>query len=119
MECLDELSLGARGQVMGIDMDCPPAASSTIADPPGTSADALQVSFDMPWEALVHLSPAIRCELDPTSSEFISHSWDLLPGVLLHVIPPTSVLRQHVQMLHHLDAELDFAVDFPPALPCS
>ena len=30
----------------------------------------------------------------------------------MHAAPPTSVLRQHIQMPRHLDTELDFVADF-------
>ena len=35
----------------------------------------------------------------------------------LCIAPPTSVLRQHIQILCCLDAELDFAADFCPPSP--
>ena len=59
---------------MGIDMDCPPAVSSTMADPLATSEDMLQALFDALQEVVVHLGPAVRHEQEPTSSEFMSHS---------------------------------------------
>ena len=84
-----------------------------MADPPVTSVDMLpQASFDVLLEALVHLGPTIRHEQDPTLSKLTSHSWDLLPGALLHTMPPTSVLRQCIQMPCHLDTEPEFAADF-------
>ena len=53
MECLDELSLGIRGQTMGEDLDHPPVASFGMVDQVAPSLDA-------PWEAFVHLSPDVR-----------------------------------------------------------
>ena len=53
--------------------------------------EALQTSFDVLQQTLVHLSPAVRQEQDPTLSESVS--WDLLPGVPLYAMPPTSALR--------------------------
>ena len=79
-----------------------------MADPPATSADASCICK----EALVYLGPTTRCEQDPTSSEFISHSWDLPPGVQLHAALPTSALRQCIQMPSYLDTEPDFAANF-------
>ena len=84
MEHLDELSSGIRGQSMGKDMDHPPVASRTIADQVALSSHVPWASFNAPLETLVHLSPVIKQEQDPTSSEFISHSWDLPQGMLLH-----------------------------------
>ena len=62
MECLDELSLGVRGQNMGYDMDSLPVASLTAADHTVPSSDILWALFDMPQETLIHLSPAVRQE---------------------------------------------------------
>ena len=53
--------------------------------------EALQTSFDVLQQTLVHLSLAVRQEQDPTLSESVS--WDLPPGVLLYAMPPTSALR--------------------------
>ena len=117
MERLDELSSGVRGQTTGKDMDHPPVASPTMADQAVPLSDVPRALFDAPWETLVHLSPAIRWEQDPTLSEFISHSQDLLPGVPLCRAPPISALKLRVQMQCHLDAEPDFAVDFCPPSP--
>ena len=100
-------------------MDCPLAVSSAAADPLATSADMLQALFDAPWEAFEHLCPTVRYEQNPTLSEFTSHNWGLLPGVLLCAMLPTSALRQCIQMPCHLDSEPDFAADFYPALLCS
>ena len=80
MERLDELSLGIRGETLGKDKDCPLVASSTTADHMASSTDALQTSFDMPHQTLVHLGPAIMREQDPTLSESVSQ--DLPPGAL-------------------------------------
>ena len=43
----------------------------------------------------------------------MSHSWYLLLGALLRAMLLMSTLRQHVQTLCHLDAELDFVVGLP------
>ena len=51
-----------------------PAVFSTAADPPATSMEMPQASFDMPGETLAHLGPNVKHEQDPTSSEFTSHS---------------------------------------------
>ena len=91
-------------------MGHPPVASPTPADQAASLSDAPQALFAAPWETLVHLSPAISCEQDPTSFETCSRELPL--GVPLHAAPPTSVLRQCIQMLHHLDTELDFVVGF-------
>ena len=95
---------------MGKDMDCPPNFSLATADNMAASLDALQVSFYMPQQTLVHLRPAVRREQDPSLSE--SNSWDIPQGEPLHAVLPTLALRQCIQMLHHLDAELDIAADF-------
>ena len=76
------------------------------------SSDTPRALFDVPREALVYLGPTVRQEQEPTSSEFISNIQDLPLGVLLCTVPPTSALKQHVQMLWCLDTELDFAVNF-------
>ena len=68
--------------------------------------------FDAPREALVYLSPTIKLEEDLTSSEYILHSWELPLGALLRAMLAISALRQCIQMLCYLDAELDFVVDF-------
>ena len=83
-----------------------------MADQVAPLLDVPRVSFDVLWETLVHLGPATRCEQDPTLSKFMSHSWDLPLGLLLHTMLPASVLRQHIQMPCYLDAEPDFVVDF-------
>ena len=97
---------------MSKDMDHLPAISFTMADPPVPSIDAPQASVDVLWEALVYLSPTVRHKQDPTSSEFMSHSGDLLLWALMRTILPTSMLRQCIQMLYHLDSKLDFMADF-------
>ena len=116
MECLDELSLGVRGQTLGKDKDCPPIALPTAADHTASMTNALQTLFDVPRQTLVHLSPAIRWEQDPTSSKSVSR--DLLQGALLHAMLPTSALRYYIQMPCCLAAKPDFAVDFhlPPTV---
>ena len=112
MECLDELSPGIRGKTTGKDMDHPPVTSPTTADQMAPLLDVQRASFDVLWETLIYLTPAIKQEQDPTSSKFISHSWDLLLGVPLYAVPPTSELRQHIQMPCHLDIKPDFMADF-------
>ena len=97
---------------MGMDMNCPPAIFSTVANPLATYMDALQALFDAPLEALAYLSPAVRCEQDPTLSKLTSYIQDLPPRLLLHTTLPTSALRQHIQTLHHFNADPDFVVDF-------
>ena len=108
MERLDKLSSGFKGKNMG--KDNPTVASPAAADHTAFLLDMLQTSFDVPWQTLVYLGPAIRQEQDPSLSEL--HSWDLPPGVPLCAVPPTSALRQCIQTPHHLDAELVFAADF-------
>ena len=68
--------------------------------------------FDTLWEALMPLNPATRWEHDQQLSEFISQSWDLPPGMLLCTMLIALALRQYIQVLDHLDAELDFMVAF-------
>ena len=97
---------------MSKDADHPPAVSSATAGQPATFMDGLQVSFDVQWEALINLSPTLRWEQDPISSKFMSHSWDLLPGVLLCAALPTFSLKQCIQMLCQLKAKPDFAANF-------
>ena len=97
---------------MGEDMNCPPVASPSAAGQAEPLSDALWASFDVLQETLVHLDPATRREQGRTLSKFMSHSWDLLPGELLHAGMPISILRQHVQKPCRLDAELNFVVDF-------
>ena len=91
MEHLDELSLDVRGKKIGKDKDCPPAASPTATDHTASSTDTPQTSFDAPWQTFVHLGPAVKREQDPSLSESIS--WDLLSGVPLCTMLPTSALR--------------------------
>ena len=91
MERLDELSLSIRGQTMGKDKDCPLVAFPATADHMASTSNVLQISFDVLKQTLVHLGLAVRQEQDPSLSE--SHSWDLLPGVPLCAVLPTSVLR--------------------------
>ena len=112
MERLDELSSSIRGQNMGEDIDHLLVASPATANHMAPLSDILQASFDVPWQTLINLSPAVRMEQDLNSSEFTSHSWDLLLGAPMCTVPPTSAFRQCIQMLHCLDAKLDFAVDF-------
>ena len=112
MKCLDELSSSARGEITGKDMDRPPVASPAMADQAVPLSNPPWASFDAPWETLVYLGPFIRWEQETTLSEFTSHSWDLLLGAPLRAIPPTSVLRQCIQMPCCLDTELNFVVDF-------
>ena len=90
MERLDELSSGVRGKIMGKDKDCPPVASLATADHMASTLDALQTLFDV-HQTLVHLSPAVRREQDPSLSE--SNSWDLPLGAPLHALLPPSALR--------------------------
>ena len=110
MEQLDDLSLGILGQTLGKDKDCPPVASPATVDYTALSMYVLQTSFNAPCHTLVHLSPAVRREQDPSSSESVSR--EIPPRVLLCAIPPTSALRHHGQTPHQLDAKLDFAADF-------
>ena len=108
MELLDELSLGFRGQIMSKDKYHPPVASpAATADYMASMLDAPQTSFDVLWQTLVHLSLAVRWEQDPSLSE--SNSQDLLPGAPLCAMPPTSALRQCIQMHVWMP---NFAVDF-------
>ena len=91
MELLDELSLGFRGQIMSKDKYHPPVASPAAIDYMASMLDAPQTSFDALWQTLVHLSLAVRWEQDPSLSKL--NSWDLLPGVPLRAMLPTSALR--------------------------
>ena len=81
MERLDELSLGIRGQIMSKDKECPPIASPATADHTASISNALQISFDVLYQTLVHFGLAVRWEQDPSSSK--SNSRDHLPGALL------------------------------------
>ena len=45
---------------MGVDVYHPLVVSPAMADQVAPSSDTLQASFDVLWEALVHLGPAIR-----------------------------------------------------------
>ena len=49
----------------------------------------------------------------------MSLSWDLWPGMLSDAMPPTSVLRPHIQALHHLDAELEYVVKYSLFFPAA
>ena len=60
MECLDKLNSGVREQTMGVDIDCPPIASPATDHQLAIFSDALQASFNVLWEALVYLGPAVR-----------------------------------------------------------
>ena len=69
---------------------------------------------------LVSLAPTARWEPNQQcTSKFSSLTWDLLPSMVLHAIPPVSAMRKCIQALCHLDAELYFAANFcllsPPA----
>ena len=75
-------------------------------------SDVSYALFDVPQEAFVYLSPTLRWERDPTLSEFMSHSQDLLLGALLHATLTIMALKQCIQTPCHLDAEPDFVVDF-------
>ena len=110
MEHLDNLSLGVLGQTLGRDKDRPPIASPTAIDHTASSMDVPQKSFNAPCQTLVHLSPAVRQEQNPSSSESVS--WEIPPGALLCAVPPTSTLRHCIQMPCRLDVKPDFAVDF-------
>ena len=110
MERLDDLSSGVLGQTLGKDKEHPPIASSATIDHMASSGDVPQMSFDVLCQTLVHLSPALRREQDPSTSESVSR--EIPPGAPLCAVPLTSALRHHVQMPRRLDAKPDFAVDF-------
>ena len=55
---------GVRGQTMGMDMDCSPTVLPTVARIVDSLSDALQASFDMPWEAFIPLIPDPMWEYD-------------------------------------------------------
>ena len=69
MECLDELSLGVRRQIIGKDKDHPPVASPATTDHMASMSDAQKTLYDALCQTLVHLSLAIRWEQDPSLSE--------------------------------------------------
>ena len=110
MERLDDLRLGVLGQTSGEDKERPPIASSATIDHTALSVDAPQMSLDVPCQTLVHLSPAVRWEPDPSTSESVSR--EIPPGAPLRAMPPTSALRHCVQIPQQLDAKPDFAADF-------
>ena len=83
---------------MGGDVDYLPIVSFAMVDQPATFMDGPQTSFDAPKEAFVHLSPTIRWEQDPNLSKFMSHSWNFSLRALVCTMPPTSALRQSIQM---------------------
>ena len=97
---------------MGKDMHCSTVVSCTVADLVAPSLDTPWALFDALWEAFVYLGPTVRWKKNPTLSKLMSQSQDLLLEVLLRALPPTTALRQHVQMPHHMDTESDFAADF-------
>ena len=119
IERLDKLSLGIRGQTTAKDMDHPLVASPAVADQIAPFLDAPRALFDMPHETLVHLGPVVRREQDPTSSEFTSHSRDLLLGLPLCTSLPISALRQCIQMQCCLYTELDSVADFYLSSPAA
>ena len=88
MERLNKLSLGIRGQTLGEDKNCPPVASPTTTDHKAPMMDVLQTLFDAPQQTLVHLSPVIGWEQNPSLSESVS--WDLPPGGPLCTMLPIS-----------------------------
>ena len=96
MERLDDLSLAILGQTSGEDKERPPIASSAAIDHMALSVDAPQMSLDVLHQTLVHLSPAVRREQDPSTSESVSR--EILPGVPLRAMLPTSALRHCIQM---------------------
>ena len=69
----------------------------------------LSMHHRKPW---FFLPSTAKWEPDQHSSKFISLNWNLPPGALLCATLLGSVLRQHIQTLHHLNAEPDFVVDF-------
>ena len=89
MERLDELSSGVRGKKIGKDKDCPLVASLAAADHTASTLDALQTSFAVLCQTLVHLGPAVRREQDYSSSKLVSQ--DLLPGAPLGTAPPSAL----------------------------
>ena len=97
---------------MGEDMDYPPVTFPSIANHEAPLSNVLWALFDVLWKTLIYLGLVVRWEQYPTASEFMLCSQDLPLGVPLCAVPSTSVLRQCIQMLHHLGAEPDFAVDF-------
>ena len=78
---------------MGVDIDHPSSVLQTKANQVATSSDVLQALFDVLWEAILPLHPAIRWEQDLNSSKFISNSQDPLLGPLLHAVPSLSALK--------------------------
>ena len=64
-------------------MDHSPVAFPALVDQAAPSLGVLQALFDALQEALVYICSAIRWEPDPTSSEFMSHSGDVLLGIPL------------------------------------
>ena len=111
MERLDEVCSGMRSQTASIDMQCAPTVFPAMADLVGTLSDALQALLDVLQEALVPLSPNPSQEHDQHSSEFMSLSWNIPPGMPLYTKLLLYVLRHCVQTPHRLEMELDFAVD--------
>ena len=65
------------------------------------------------------LGPTARQEPEQHSFEFMSLNRDLPVGALLYTTPPASTLKQHIQIPHHLNVELDFAVDFCLPFPAA
>ena len=89
-------------------LDILPAVVDLVA----TLSNALQASLDALQEALVPIALTARWEYGQNSSKFMSLSWDIPPCTLRCAALPSSELRHHIQMLWHLQIELDFMVDF-------
>ena len=73
------------------DKDHPLVASPTTTDHIASMLNMLQILFDVLQQTLIHLGSAVRWEQDPSLSK--SHGQDLLAGVLLCTMLPTSALR--------------------------
>ena len=77
-------------------MDCPPVVPTALVNRAATLSGALWILFYALWEALVSFEPAVIWEQNQHLSKFISHSQDILLGVLLYTIPLPSALRQQI-----------------------
>ena len=58
MEYLYKVCSDVRGQTVGVDMDYPSTISPIMANLAATLSNALRVSINVLWEALVPFAPA-------------------------------------------------------------
>ena len=119
MECLDELSLGTKGQIIGEDIDHLPVASLATADQMASSLDVPLASFDALQETLVHLGLDVRWEQDPTLSEFTSYNQDHPLGGAVACYDAYIYTKVAHPDTMPFGCQAGLCSGFPPTFPCS